>query len=444
MFKDMIQAEVVIFWIAKLQHQGLRGSQVLCRNVICYENSVETMSAATQPAFGVVCDSSYPVEKLRGDKVVCELGQGIVGNTLKSLETTHVLLDVDSNGKIQSRNDMCDPEVDLPPGMVPKQMSCVCIPVIFEGTPESKNVGLRRTSTLSCERETRRQSTVSNPIIEDSHFGAAFGVSAEPSPVRPSPVRPSPVRPSPVRPSPVRKESNFTSSPYFEDSSDDEDTMPIFDYNETGKQKKSLIGVLEFSNKSNLWSKPSFFKIEEVVRGEAFASTFAAYIAKACILERSLYKFATYMTERSIVHQKKEREILRQRIKEDIKEAEEQDRKAGRIWVKSLFIEAYRERMLESPEKSTHFKFRGKDSKRIIWQCMAWQFATCEAGGKEEVENDIAIIKKERDFQQQLEEHGTEALTGMMSGGMKEVKVFVSVPVATYEPPQDAALTFGF
>jgi len=84
--------------------------------------------------------------------------------------------------------------------------------------------------------------------------------------------------------------------------------------------------------------------------------------------------------------------------------------KLKRLHVKSYYIDAYRVRYLDKPEKSTHYKSRDKNSTRPAWQCIAWQLAVWRAGGKEEVQPEIDEINRQEGFEMQMRHHGIDAL----------------------------------
>jgi len=256
MFKEIIQAEVSVMWLAKMVHGGLVG-QVMQRHVICHESSdtMDTMPPTMQPLFGIVCDKAFPVSKLCGDKLICERGQGIVGTTLRSLETTHVILDVDRDGEIQSRNDICDPVVDIPPGIVHKPMSCICVPVIYDLTA---NIATHRDSIISKRAE--------------------------------------------------------------EESTEDEDELgiPIFDPEDETHFKRELIGVLEFSNKRNPWGKREFFDLEALQKVESFAKMLATFIVKGCKIEQKLHSYGLFVQAKYETIAAARRKIQRGLIKSDL------------------------------------------------------------------------------------------------------------------------------
>jgi len=132
--------EVAVLWIAKPPHQMDDGKakgkvEFLTRKYVCYELSgegIEGLPPVVQPAFGFVTDQRFKTEHLKGDKQQCEIGTGIVGTTLQTLEAQYLRLSEDENGELQGRDGLYSADVDLPPGMSPKPMSCMCIPVIFD------------------------------------------------------------------------------------------------------------------------------------------------------------------------------------------------------------------------------------------------------------------------------------------------------------------------
>jgi len=65
---------------------------------------------------------------------VAEVGQGLAGFCGKTqLCSNDILSWKECRSGVRDMNDRFDPEVDLPPGIPPKPMSCLCIPILSPG-----------------------------------------------------------------------------------------------------------------------------------------------------------------------------------------------------------------------------------------------------------------------------------------------------------------------
>ena len=85
-----------------------------------------------QPCFAFDVPGDFSSSHFAADKVSCEPGQGVVGRTLVDMVPMNISLEVDSAGNLFGRDDIFNEEIDLPPGITKKAMSCICIPVVFD------------------------------------------------------------------------------------------------------------------------------------------------------------------------------------------------------------------------------------------------------------------------------------------------------------------------
>jgi len=333
MFKEVVQAEVAVLWLAK-ERNKIEGRTQLVRRYVCYElteGALKEIPEVIQPCFGFMTNREFKLGHLEGDKTICEPGQGIVGTALAEEATTHLKLDEDpTTGELVGRGDIYSPAVDLPPGMTPKAMSTVCVPVVYYADEKLRE---RRRSTVYYEEDEH----FAEPTLERWLRAAQAERAAESARggyglnhgTRPPTALDNLSSRCPSRAASVTN-GNLGITPNF-NSTD-------------SNQEQGLVGMLQFVNKSHLWGKKELFSSYEVEMMEGFAEGMIGYIIHALNHEACLRRCAAKVQRYYEGLAREARREGRKRIVEALAKRHEEEEEF-RLWTfECLLQEAVRKK----------------------------------------------------------------------------------------------------
>ena len=283
MFKEIIGAECAVLWLAKARTH-VSGTQVLYRDRICHElacDSVTTMSPVAQPAFGIVTDPNTDPKALRGDHRICDKAQGIVGTALETLETANVNLNLSDDGDL----------VALGTGYMGKD--CRYQLNLDVDLPE----GLCHKADMSI---------MCMPIVFQASETEICDELGE-----------------------------------GETDSDLEEGSVLPNFNIHKKQRRSLFGMLQFINKTNLWKrKKEFFSKHDESYRDGFSQCLRSFFVTGARLEQGLERLYQGMDEklRRIQREKRVKRLKEMQVMLSKRKRSDSERKLQ--LVQELYVEA--------------------------------------------------------------------------------------------------------